>query len=109
MFSFKAGNLSWSDAPYSTHLSPPFNMEYPPEGMGLALNVMMIDSSTGEIKAIRLIALSNSFSRSLLDTMKKDKEKSFDKDKYYKDIDLIYNTYSTKDIVSISKNYFRTK
>ena len=64
-FCVKFGELPWSDCPFCPNLydhKPEFSPL--PEGIGITLNVLLIDSATGELKAIRLIGLGAAFSQS---------------------------------------------
>lgn len=64
----KCGNLEWTDAPYNPRLSsslPPSDFE---EGEGLALTLVMVDSRTAVVKALRVIGLETRFSHDLAET-----------------------------------------
>lgn len=95
---FKFGNLAWMDAPYSVHLSKNLtNFQLFDGGQGLALNVYLIDATTGILKAIRLIGLKTRFSIQLIDAVEKQKNMSFEG--YDININSIMTKYSTKDLV----------
>lgn len=104
----KIGNLNWMDVPYSPHLSKNLtNLKAIGDSQGLALTIMLIDTVTGEIKHIRLIGLSNMFSKQLFDIIKKQKIKKFDTIEYNNVLNRIYSVYSTEQIVNMSNNYCR--
>lgn len=62
---FRFGTGQWMDAPYNARLSQ-YTLTAPPEGMGLLLHIMLVDSSTGILQVNRAIGLSTEFSRLLL-------------------------------------------
>ena len=106
MLTVKIGNLNWMDAPYHPHLSKNLTkFVLPTEGMGLRLTLMLIDSSTGEIKHMRLIGLSEKFTRKLFGIAMEQKMQAFDHAEYLKTIDKIYSMYPTTQIVKMSKDY----
>lgn len=106
MITVKIGTLNWMDAPYTPHLSKNLTkLMTPREGEGLALRIMLIDSSNGEIKIIRLVTLSERFTRNLFRVVKEQKEKPFDKAEYDVRINRIYSAYSTKKIAGMCNDY----
>lgn len=106
IFTVKIGNLNWMDAPYSPHLSNNLTkFEFPSKGMGLNLTLMLIDSSTGEIKHMRLLGLSENFTRKLFGVIMDQRMKKFNYSRYLQTINKIYSTYSTTQIVKISRDY----
>lgn len=108
MITTKIGNLEWVDAPYSPHLGYKLNkFQIPNEGQGLALKLIFIDAITGEIKYMRLLGLSERFTRQLLGLILEQKNRKFDKTEYAKAVNKIYNTYTTRQIVQMSKDYCR--
>lgn len=99
----KFGNLPWMDAPFHvalarnlTHLQ---NIE---EGQGYGLNSMLIDSSKGEILALRYIGLGTKFSRELKKQIELQDKDDFDAYEYDLKLLRIYNTYPTRDMVNYS-------
>lgn len=106
MITVKIGNLNWMDAPYSPHLSKNLKkFQIPNEGQGLALTLVLVDSATGEIKNLRLLSLSERFTRRFLGTIMEQKTKEFDEYKYNNSINKIFTTYQTNQIVKLSKEY----
>ena len=64
----KIGNLNWMDAPYNANLSKNLTqLNFPDKNQGLALTLILVDAATGEIKHIRLIGLSERFTRNLFE------------------------------------------
>lgn len=96
---FKFGGLEWVDAPYSIHLSKPFEFQQIDEGMGFGLNVYFVDAATGILKVMKLFGLHTKFSISLRDEMLAQRQKSFDVGKYQQKINQVYGNYCTKDFV----------
>ncbi len=95
-FTFRFGMLPWGDCAFSPNLydEPPV-FEMPRAGQGYALNIFVIDTSNGELKQIRLIALGADFTRKFrewcLDSLKKNMGKS----RYNAIVDKAYATYLT--------------
>jgi hypothetical protein len=106
MMTFKIGNLNWMDAPYSPHLSPNLTkFTLPQENQGLALTVILIDCATGEIENIRLLGLSERFTKKLFGAVMGNKMKSFDRTEYDRNLNDIYITYDTRQLVKLSSDY----
>lgn len=106
MITSKIGNLNWMDAPYTPHLSKNLS-KFPivSEGQGLSLTLILIDSSNGEIKSMKLIGLSTKFSQELIAAIMEEKVKSFDLSEYNSSLNRVFTTYTTKEIVKMSKCY----
>ena len=106
MITAKIGNLNWMDAPYNPHLSKKLSkFELPNENQGLGITLVLVDAMTGEIKNIRLLGLSEKFTKQLFGIAMEQKMEDFDMIEYNKSINRIYSMYSTEEIVKISKNY----
>lgn len=99
-FLSKFGDLSWMDAPYTVHLSPiHLELEYPQEGLGYALHIILVDAKTGIIKAMRLIGLSTRLSTTLYKYIKKQTESTFNQSYYDIILSRTYQNYTTNDMV----------
>lgn len=106
MITVKIGNLNWMDAPYSPHLSKELTkFELPAEGQGLGLTLFLVDTATGEIKHMRLIGLSERFTKRLFGAVMEQKMKEFSKADYANSINRIFSAYKTSQIVKMSKDY----
>lgn len=106
MITAKIGSLNWIDAPYTPHLSKNLTtLQFPGEGQGLGLILYLIDSSTGAIKHMRLLGLSERFSQGLIGEILDAKMQEFDRPTYNTALQGIYFAYSTKRIVQMSKDY----
>lgn len=102
-FLAKFGNLNWLDAPYSIGLSKyidSINLNELKSGQGYALNVALIDASTGKLVHYRLIGLQNRFSQILKKEFDKQKELgAVDRMEYTNTLNKIYRAYSTNNMV----------
>jgi len=72
----------------------------PNNEQGLGLTLILIDAITGEIKSIRLLGLSEKFTRRLFGIIMEHKVKPFNKEEYYKSLNKVYAIYQTNQIVS---------
>lgn len=111
MILVKIGNLPWMDCPYSAHLSQgviDFSDEIA-DGTGYSLMIMLVDGITGTIKHLRLIGLGTDFSRMLRKKILSQLNMSFNKQAYNMALKSIYTTYSTKDLLKLSKEYYRSR
>lgn len=106
MITVKIGSLNWMDAPYSPHLSKNLTkFQMPNENQGLGLTLVLIDAVTGEIKHVRLLGLSEKFTKQLFGIVMEQKIREFDIVEYNNSLNRIYSTYSTNQIVKMSKYY----
>lgn len=106
MITTKIGKLNWMDAPYTPHLSKNLTKyQIPNEGEGLELTLYLVDTATGEIKHMRLLGLSERFTRKLFGSAMEIKMKEFDKTQYIMKLSDIFNRYDTKQIVKMSLDY----
>lgn len=106
MITVKIGNLNWMDAPYTSHLSKNLtSFTLPNENQGLGLTLIFVDAATGEIKHIRLLGLSERFTKKLFGVVMEQKMEEFDKVEYNNTLNRIYSTYSTNQIVKMSRDY----
>ena len=105
MVTTKIGNLNWMDAPYTPHLSRNLTkFQFPNENQGLGLTLILIDAITGEIKYIRLLGLSERFTKRLFGVVMEQKIKPFKITEYNNSINRIFSTYQTSQIVKLSKD-----
>lgn len=106
MITVKIGNLSWMDAPYTPHLSPNLTgFQMPEEGHGLSLMLVLIDSATGTIKHMRILGLSEKFTKRLFEVSSDLWANPFDAVKYNSSINRIFSVYNTNQIVRLCKDY----
>lgn len=106
MILVKIGSLNWMDAPYTPHLSKNLTRLVQPEpGQGLALTIYLIDSATGKICSMRLVGLSERFTKSLFDTVSEVWKKDWNPNEYRMTLNRIFASYTTKDLVKNSTVY----
>ena len=92
--------------PYTPHLSKNLTkFQLPDKGEGLGLVLMLVDGATGEIKSIRMMGLSENFTRKLFEAAMEQKSKDFDEAEYDETVLQIKRRYTTKQIVNMSKVY----
>lgn len=96
---FKFGSLPYMDAPYTVHLSRPFNFFELTEGIGYNLKIILVDGRTGIVKAIRIVGFPTELSLKLRELIENQKKMYFDLNDYYRKINQIYSLYSTDDLV----------
>ena len=100
------------DAPYSPHLEQESNInreELETGDQGFSLNLVLISSLDGEIKTLRIIGLSNKFSKELANQIEELKKKEFDKYDYENNLNKLFSKYTTKEIYKMSINYCKIK
>lgn len=108
MITAKIGSLHWMEAPYSIHLSRNLtNLPRPDAGQGLGLTVHLVDATTGEIKCMRLIGLSETFTKALSDAAERQLARPFSLSEHNRSVRQIWDTYVTSQIANMSKNCFR--
>lgn len=106
MITAKIGNLNWVDAPYSPHLSKNLTkFQIPNENHGIGLTLIFVDAITGEIKHLRLLGLSERFTKELFGVVMEHKIKEFDEMEYKRSLNRIFSTHKTSQIVKMSKSY----
>ncbi len=106
------GSGPWCDMWYTPHLSLKLSsidpdIIVPGEGQGILTTVLLVDSLTGEIKAMRTIAMSERFSRRFLKNALELAKKPFDYWKYNNSIGRIQAAYPSKKLASMSEISFR--
>ena len=102
----KIGTLEWMDMPYSIHLSKDlttikdFGIKEG-NGLGLTTTLYLINAKNGILEALRLIGANNRLSVNFIKDIKKQKEMPFEE--FDKNLNYIYRTYSTKELVNRAK------
>ena len=100
---FKAGDLSWMDAPYNPRLSINLTKFDLPENknIGLGLTIMLIDTRTGEVKHMRLIGMTFDFTIKLIDAINKIMSKSYSgRNVVDEDIRKVMFKYTSRDLAN---------
>lgn len=106
-FLMKFGDLPWMDAPYSIHLSLATNLSSIPDcyiaekNKGYPIRLFLVDTSTGELKRIRLFVLGNHESNKLNKFVQNQLKKPFNWRQYNNTVDLVYATYTTADLLDL--------
>lgn len=110
MITAKIGDLNWMDFPYTPHLSKNLTrLTFPGENQGLALTLMLVDTATGIVKSLRMMGLSESFTRKLYGNIMELQAMPFDSSVYAVSVNNILAKYSTKQIVSMSTAYCKIR
>lgn len=106
----KIGNLQWMDSPYHPDLSTSLTeLKEAEGGEGLSLQIMLFDSSNGELKSLRLIGTSTDFTRKLYREISKLSLDKITYEKYMSYLSEMYKKYSTKDLVRMSSFGFKLR
>jgi hypothetical protein len=106
----KFGSMPWMEAPYHVALSKSLTkLQDLEEGQGYACNIALIDTATGEIKAMRYVGLSTEYSRRLKKNIEDQLKEDFNVEKYKKVMTEIMFNYTTNDMVNYSEINCRIK
>lgn len=106
MVTTKIGSLNWMDAPYSPHLSQNLTkFQLPNDGQGLGLTLVLVDAASGEIKHMRLLGLSERFTRQMFGAVMENMKKKFNRAEYDQALNRIFSSYQTNQIVKLSSTY----
>ncbi|MDD1626797.1 MAG: hypothetical protein LUQ26_04875 [Methylococcaceae bacterium] len=100
-FLFKIeGFLDWSDLAFTIHLAQDENIE--DNGGYLPFNLVLVESSTSIIKALRMVTVSPTFRSVLAKAIEQQNDDPFNVIDYYNSIKVIYETYP--EVVLMLKN-----
>jgi hypothetical protein len=100
-FLFKIeGFLDWSDLAFTIHLVQDEEIE--DNGGYLPFNLVLVESGTSIIKALRMVTVSPTFRSVLVKAIERQHREPFNVIDYYKKIKVIYDTYP--EVVSMLKN-----
>ena len=94
------------DCTYTPHLGEIPNLPDATDGMGYSLHICMFDTSTGELKVQRIVSLDTVTSQYIKKQIEGLKNKPFDKATYNAQLNAIYGTYSTKDLLDRAAHRF---
>lgn len=98
----RMGAGQWMDSPYYKHRAPnltdPQNLQDPEEGKGLGVTAMLIDASTGVLKAIKLVGLETDLTRRLFAAIREQPKIV----NYTERLNRIMATYTTNDLVELA-------
>ena len=95
------GLLDWSDCPFSVRLcKDEIDLSLPiEEGKGLGLQIVLVESTTGIVKALRLVGTSTEFARELRAAMVKQTIRPFSPDEYDRAIAEVYALYTSDQLL----------
>ncbi len=103
--------VPWSDAPYSLHkvaqvypdeaLPPPADLH----GQSAALNILLVEATTGIIQALRLIGLPGPFSQALHDAIRAGWDAPFTEASYNAQIDEAYRLYPNSEAMAAAAQF----
>ena len=97
-FIFKIGRIGWCDAPYepradgTEHVFPSVA-----SGESAVLNVVVVDTCKGEVKAIRAIGLGNAFTNGLHSVCRDLQKEEFNRSSYNYMVMKTYKKYQTSE------------
>ena len=99
-FLFQFGQEPVSDAPYSCHLtrSSERGISECPNGHRLAVRVLLVDATTGILRAIRLVTLAPETSQELIAAMHQQAASPFDQQLYDACLQRAYTSASSFDL-----------
>ena len=107
---FKIGALSWSDAPYSIHLSKNFSdINVLNNDNGFPLDILLHDTRTGKLVAKRELQLSPKMCKKLFRMIEAQKCKPLDIRDYDSSLLNVYRKYSTNELVKLTSDYFKIR
>lgn len=110
VLTYTFGNaIPWSDAPYSIHLLPESDRKLAVDGQSATMHVVLVDASTGIIKALRLVSMPSEFSMALHNSINQQAAQSFDPRAYDRHLEELYAKYSPADIQRRSLLMFANK
>jgi len=108
MITVKIGDLNWMDSPYTPHSNKDKAVfKDIIDGTGYALTLMLVNGQNGKIEHLRMIGMSEKFSRSFKKIAEDNLSNDFDINTYNLNLNLILSKYQTKDIVKMSTDYFK--
>lgn len=107
IFLVKFGALNWMDAPYTPHLSQNLSKINLEPGNGLAVTIMLFDTSSGRLESIRLVSLSERFTEKIKKTIDDLMKRSFDKQNFNYSVNMIFSKYSTNELVKMASQGFK--
>jgi hypothetical protein len=103
------GQMNWNDAAYSWWLVSEEFRKIPEEGEGFhaLLKVVLVDTNTGIVKALRALTFSAEFTDYLHATIRKQIKEPWSKDRHEQAVRHIYSRYSTIDLVERGEVFCR--
>lgn len=97
-FLFATGKMPWADAPFEPNLAgPQERMEPFEDGTGVPVVIVAVDTNNGMVKAMRIISLTTKMSNRLVAFYNRRRSEPFDRMRYHKLVNAIYNAYSSSE------------
>ncbi len=101
LFAFKTDTLGCVDMTYATQLTQIVGMQelhdYPEPRGGLAINLLLLDSSNGEIKDLRFLSTDIPFHRKFAEVVRDKMEGIYSRTADIKELEAIYKKYPTSE------------
>lgn len=101
-FLFSFGNIPWCDAPYEPRVSS-VSLDYPDideSGQGAPLLVLISDSATGELKAMRMVGMGHILTNRLHAICRQlDSQRPLNQESYRWNIQKIYKKFPRSDMM----------
>lgn len=99
------GLEDWSDCPFSVRLcKDEIDLSLPiEEGKGLGLQIVLVESTTGIVKALRLVGTSTEFARELRAAMVKQMIRPFSPHEYNQTVNDVYTRYTSEQLLNRAK------
>lgn len=110
----KFGSMSWMDAPFHVALTSNLTkLQDVKEGQGYSCTIILVDSTTGIVKALRHVSFDTNFSRKLKQNIEAQildmNVNTFNEMLYDAKVSQIMKNYTTKDMVKFSEVNCRIK
>lgn len=106
-FLYKFGDLNWMDSPYIANLSEEIKVKLEDiydDKLGYKMNIVIIETITGEVKELRTVALNNRLSLSIKKAIDKQMEEvGVTKEEYRMRVNQNFMAYTTKQMVDMAK------
>jgi len=101
--------LPWSDAPYSIHLVPSEQRTTPPEvemDERAWLHIVLVDASTGIIKALRSLTMTPEFTWTLHQAIREQAKMPFTRSEYNSELDALFSGYRSHELAQMAGTQF---
>ena len=99
----KFGNEMWMDIPFFGNLDIYNSItSIGNNNSGYALNILISDAETGELKGIRVLAINNSVSKNLYKFIENQKERGYTQQEYDQALMQVYSSYTTNQLVKLA-------
>ncbi|MEW6649316.1 MAG: hypothetical protein AB1453_03900 [Chloroflexota bacterium] len=97
--------IPWSDAPYSIHLVPVEERTVPEISWGserALLHIVLVDASSGIIRALRVLSMTEDFTRDLHQSICNQADEPFTRADYNGALESLYARFSSKMLVELA-------